>query len=88
MTNLNTIVEVPLWAVLYAIRYGQHRASYASTDAVGLAEMFWPVLPPFIRRQLCDDWEQWRGGALGPPEEVAHRWAILAATTDRQEGTA
>lgn len=78
--SLETQVTVPLWAVLYAVRYGQTRISYASTEAVGLAEAHWDNFPPFIRSQLVEDWEQWqrfRGDTLGPPAEVGVRWDAL-----------
>lgn len=78
--SLETPVTVPLWAVLYAIRYGQTRISYASSEAVGLAEAQWDNFPEFIRAQLVEDWVQWqqlRPLTLGPPAEVGHRWDAL-----------
>ena len=77
--RLDKNVEVPLWAVLYAIRYGMNRASYASADAVSLANQFWDDFPDFIKEQFKGDlWAPMKAGVLGgPTTEVYERWAIL-----------
>lgn len=79
-SNLSKQVYVPLWAVVYACRYGLNRASYASSDVVSLAEMFWDEIPDFIKQQFKDDLLMHRNVAsMGPPEEVYARWDVLFA---------
>lgn len=37
----NDRVEVPAWALLYAIRYGMGRMTYANADVAELAKQHW-----------------------------------------------
>jgi hypothetical protein len=53
--NLDDRVEVSLWTVLMAIRYGMGRMSYANQDAADLARQHWDLFPPDIKRQIKDD---------------------------------
>ena len=48
-------VEVDLVTVLYAIRYGQGRMTYAAQDAANLAHQFWDKFPPDIKMQIMRD---------------------------------
>jgi hypothetical protein len=54
-TNWDTEVKVPLWAVLWAIRYGLGRRTYANGDAAALAKEFWERFDVGIRTQIRDD---------------------------------
>ena len=84
--RLNIEVRVPLWAILYAIRYGMGRFSHASEDSVELAESFWDNFPRFIQEQIIRDWrrtQRQRFTGLDDPQ-LAERWDRLAARL--QEG--
>jgi hypothetical protein len=51
-------VKVPLWSVVYAVRYGAARLTYACADAGGLARTFWDTFPEHVKRQIEVDVEQ------------------------------
>lgn len=48
-------VEVDILVVLYAIRYGMGRMTYANNDASSLARQYWDDLNPSWQRQIKDD---------------------------------
>jgi hypothetical protein len=48
-------VEVDMWTVLMAIRYGMLRQTYAAQDAASLAHRFWEKFPPDIQLQIKRD---------------------------------
>jgi hypothetical protein len=43
---------VPMWVVVYAIRYGITRQSYARGDALRLAQQFWDDLDDATQRDV------------------------------------
>ena len=45
-------VTVPMWVVVYAIRYGIRRQSYAYDDALRLAAQYWDDLDAATRRDV------------------------------------
>jgi hypothetical protein len=53
--GLSLPVKAPLWAVLYAIRYGMTRYTYACSDAARLAFEFWDQFPDHIKDQIRND---------------------------------
>lgn len=83
--RLNIEVRVPLWAILYAIRYGMGRLTYAADQACDLAEQHWDNFPAYVQQQIVSDWNyhQHLGTGLGDPQ-LAERWERLAARL--QEG--
>jgi hypothetical protein len=56
--SMNEYVGVPLWVVVYAIRYGMGRKSYANEEASELAKEFWSDIPEFIQHQIVYDVER------------------------------
>jgi hypothetical protein len=56
--GLSIAAKVPLWAVLYAVRYGVVRQTYACGDAARLAFEFWDQFPEHIQDQIRRDVER------------------------------
>lgn len=55
MQDSHRKVEVPLWAVLYAIRYGMGRLTYANSDAARLAKEHWEKFDESTQQQIRRD---------------------------------
>ena len=43
---------VPDWVIIYAIRYGLGRSSYAFDDGLALADRYWWLLDDATRRDV------------------------------------
>lgn len=74
-------VEVDMWTVLMACRYGMFRQTYAAQDAASLAHRFWEKFPPDIQDQIRRD-------ATDPmmPRLNKTYWTWLETTEDGNNG--
>lgn len=76
--TLDERVEVTLWTVVMAIRYGMGRMTYANGDASSLARQHWGRFPPFMRRMIRDDARNLPEGL----ERMEWEWLITEEAQD------
>lgn len=65
-------VTVPMWVVVYAIRYGIRRQSYARSDALRLAEQFRDDLDDATRRDVAEVTSEVYGANASWPEDTGY----------------
>ena len=78
MNELYDKVEVELWVVLYAVRYGMGRMTYANVESSNLAQKFWDKFPDNIQKQIFEDTSQLTGLEAKP-------WLWLTETVVPEE---